>query len=151
VLAAAALDALLLITLGWSELVGPTSRSALWAVFGVAWVAAAVWSASACRRRLAACEVDPRKDSFLDALQYYLKGDYYQAEDILQRLIKTNQGDADARLALATLLRHTGRLDEALGQLDALTLLDGAEKWQLEIAQERRWLAEARTKAAVAA
>jgi cytochrome c-type biogenesis protein CcmH/NrfG len=77
-------------------------------------------------------------------VQHYLKGDYYQAEGILQRLIKTNAADADARLMLATLLRHAGRFDEAAGQLDALALVDGAEKWRFEISRERRRLAVVR-------
>jgi thioredoxin-like negative regulator of GroEL len=95
--------------------------------------------------------VDPQRDGFPDAIQLYLKGDYYRAEGVLQRLIAMDTGDADARLMLATLLRHAGRCDEAVGQLDALSLVDGAEKWQLEIARERQRLADAKTQATVAA
>ncbi len=143
-LAAAVLDVLLTITFGWSELIQQTSRSALWAVFGFAWVVASAWSVKTCRRRLASCEVDPQRDDFPQAVQYYLKGDYYQAEGALHRLIKTNGADADSRLMLATLLRHAGRFDEAVGQLDALALVDGAEKWRFEISRERQRLAIAR-------
>ena len=72
---------------------------------------------------LPAAKSNPQRDGFPDAVQYYLKGDYYQAEDVLERLIETNTGDADARLMLATLLRHAGRFDEAIGQLDLLALV----------------------------
>jgi hypothetical protein len=105
-------------------------------------VVASGWSAKTCRRRLAGCEVDPRRDGFPDAMQHYLKGDYYQAEGLLQRLIAKNAGDVDSRLMLATLLRHAGRFGEASGQLDALCAVDGAEKWRFEISRERRRLAE---------
>jgi hypothetical protein len=44
---------------------------------------------------------------------------------------------------LATLWRHTGRIDEASQQLDRLELMDGARKWILEIHQERKRLQEA--------
>jgi thioredoxin-like negative regulator of GroEL len=142
------LDVLLAITLGWTELVDQSSRIALWTVFGVAWVVGVGWSARTCRRRIAGCNPDPQRDGFPDAVQYYLKGDYYQAEVALQRLVKENTGDVDARLMLATLLRRAGRFDEAVGQLDLLTLVDGAEKWQLEITQERQRLAKAKVQAA---
>jgi cytochrome c-type biogenesis protein CcmH/NrfG len=80
-----------------------------------------------------------------------LKGDYYQAEHVLEELLRRNLRDVDARLMLATLLRHTGRLDEAAGQLDTLVRLEGASKWQWEIEQERDLLAEAKTEKATAA
>ena len=41
------------------------------------------------------------------------------------------------------MLRHAGRTAEAKAQLDALVKLEGAEKWALEIALERRSLDEA--------
>jgi thioredoxin-like negative regulator of GroEL len=142
--AGAVLDTLLTVSWGWSELVEQNTRSALWVVFGVAWVVASGWSTRACRRRLEACTVDPQCDAFTDAVQYYLKGNYYQAEGVLERLIKANAGDADARLMLATLLRHAGRCDEAAAELDALATIDAAEKWRPEITRERQRLATAR-------
>ena len=44
--------------------------------------------------------------------------------------------DVDAHLLLASLLRHTKRLNEAREQLQRLERLDGAEKWQMEIGRE---------------
>jgi hypothetical protein len=145
------LNLVLTITLGWSELVDQTSRSALWTVCGVAWIVATVWSVKKCRRQLASREVNPKQDAFPEAVQYYLSGDFYQAEGVLQRLIETNAGDVDARLMLATLLRHAGRCDEATGQLDILVRAEGAEKWRSEIDRERQRLADAKAQAAVAA
>jgi hypothetical protein len=52
---------------------------------------------------------------------------------------------------LATVMRRTGRLEEAAGQLDTLCRFEGSEKWGLEIQQERQRLAEARTQNATAA
>jgi hypothetical protein len=42
---------------------------------------------------------------------------------------------------LATLLRHTGRLEEAVEHLDRLQRMEGSEKWGLEIQRERELLA----------
>jgi len=58
-----------------------------------------------------------------------LKGDGYQAEQILEDLLRRNVRDLDARLLLATLLRRAGRVDDATRQLDTLACFEGADKW----------------------
>ena len=149
--AAAGLDLLLLASFGWSELIGEGVRSTLWVAFGVFWVVAGAWSARQCRRRAVTDQPDAHADAFTDALDHYLKGDYYQAEHVLEGLLRRNLRDVDARLMLATLLRHTERLDEAARQLDTLARLEGAGKWRWEIQRERDLLAEAKTEKATAA
>jgi thioredoxin-like negative regulator of GroEL len=144
------LDALLMASFGWSELIGPGIRTTLWASFAVVWGIAAGWSARAARRHSIGVP-DPQKDPFTEALDYYLKGDYYQAERMLELLLRRNIRDLDARLMLATLMRHTGRLDEAVRQLDTLARFEGAGKWDLEMRQERERLANAKTLKATAA
>jgi thioredoxin-like negative regulator of GroEL len=148
---AAVLDVLLLATFGWSELIGEGLRTTLWVAFGVFWATAVVWSVRQCRRRAAAENPNPKEDAFREALDHYLGGDYYQAEHLLEGLLQRNPRDLDARLMLATLLRHTGRLDEALWQLDTLARSEGAGKWEWEIQHERDLLAEARTEKIAAA
>jgi Flp pilus assembly protein TadD len=74
------------------------------------------------------------------ALDHYLKGDYYQAEQVLEGLLRQNIRDLEARLMLATLLRHAGRGDEARRQLETLARFEGAGKWELEIQAERQLL-----------
>ena len=142
---------MLLVSFGWSELIGQSLRSTGWVAFGVFWVVAAGWSARQCRRRADAGNPDPREDGFAEALDHYLKSDYYQAERVLENLLRRNLRDLDARLMLATLLRHAGRLDEAARQLDTLARFEGAGKWELEMQRERDLLAEAKTPRATAA
>ena len=50
----AGLNLLVLASFGWSELIGPSLRNTLWVVFGVVWVAAAMWSTRQSRGRAAA-------------------------------------------------------------------------------------------------
>ena len=149
--AAIVLDLLLLVSFGWSELVGSTLRSALWVAFGVFWVAAVAWSAKQLGGRTAPGNRDVNQDAFSEALDHYLRGDYYQTEHVLEGLVRENARDLDARLMLATLLRRVGRFDEAGRQLDTLTCYEGAEKWELEIQQERKLLETAKTNRATAA
>ena len=138
--AAGLLDLLLLASFGWSELIGPNWRISLWAAFGVVWAAAVGWSIGQCRRQAAAWGQTPENDPFAAAQDHYLKGDYYQTEQILEGLLRRNARDLEARLMLATLLRHADRRDEAARQLDLLGRLEGAGKWELEIEDERERL-----------
>lgn len=149
--AACVFDVLLAISLGWSELIGRNLRNGLWTAFAAAWIVAVVWSIRQCRRQAAVGEVEPEQDPFTAALNHYLRGNHYDAEQILDGLLRRNVRDLDARLMLATLLRHVGRLDEASRQIDALVRFEGAEKWALEIEQERKLLNEAKTRKASAA
>jgi hypothetical protein len=149
--AAALLDLLLLVSFGWTELISQNLRSALWAIFVVAWIATVVWSRKQCRRQAVVCSLETQEDSFGQAVDYYLQGDSYQAEQILESLLRRNVRDLDARLMLATLLRRGGRLDEATRHLDTLVRFEGAEKWEVEMQEERDLLAEAKTAKASAA
>ena len=140
----AILDLLLLGGLGWSELIAPDIRSAVWAAGGGVWLIAVGCSAVWCGRWRATAGSRPGNDVFGEAVNHYLRGDYFQAELSLQGLLRANIRDLDARLLLATLLRHTGRTEEAINQLDTLVRFDGAAKWEVEIEHERELLAEAK-------
>jgi tetratricopeptide (TPR) repeat protein len=143
VIAAALVCAAMVGSFGWTELITPAVRNALWASLAVVWCMAAIVSAVKLRRDPAKHEPGDGENPFARAVDLYLKGDYYQAERLLKKLLGKNIRDLDARLLLATLLRHTGRFDEASRQLDQLVCFDGAEKWELEIQAERELLAEA--------
>jgi hypothetical protein len=149
--AAILLDVLLAASFGWTELLDAKLRIICWSVLGVFWAAASIWSTKQVGRQARIETPEEEQDAFAEALDYYLKGDYYQTERILEDLLHKNLRDVDARLMLATLMRHTGRFDEAIGQLDVLGRFDGAEKWELEVRQERLLLADAKTNRASAA
>ena len=141
VAAAAGLNFAVACTLGWTELIGPDVRTALWVVLGIVWVGGAGYSALSGGPPPTLESADGAGDGFAEAARLYLEGNYVQAEQILEDLLSREQRDVDARLMLATLMRHAGRTDEATGQLDLLEKLDGAEKWELEIQRERGLLA----------
>jgi hypothetical protein len=149
--AAGLLDLLLLVSFGWTELIGQNVRMILWAIFVAAWIASIVWSQRQCRRQAIASSLQPEADTFGQAVDHYLKGDYYQTEQVLEGLLRRNARDLDARLMLATVLRRGQRFEEAKGQLDTLVRFEGAEKWNVEIEDERDLLAEAKTQKASAA
>jgi tetratricopeptide (TPR) repeat protein len=146
---AALVNLALLSSLVWSELLAPSVRTACWTAV------VAIWGSSAAlcygwdrRRQCAGGQAVRAERRFEEALGHYLQGNWFEAERALVGLLRHDPRDIDARLMVATLLRHTGRLDEAARQLDQLQRLEDARKWQWEIGCERQRLAEARAEAA---
>jgi hypothetical protein len=80
-------------------------------------------------------------DLFLQAQREYLNRHWFEAENLLLRWLRKHDRDVDAHLLLATLYRHTRRIEEAQERLTRLERLDGAAKWAWELAQERKLLA----------
>lgn len=139
---AAVVDLLLLASFVWVELLSPLHLRLGWLAVGALWGAAAVisvWSESrsAVPRGVTSAEV-----LFREALGEYLQGNWFEAEAILGRLVHLHPRDVEARLLLATLLRHTRRYNEALEQLDRLERLRDAQHWTREIASERQRIDE---------
>ena len=114
-----------------------------WLAIGTLWFGAAVLSAHNSRREVTE-EAVSTEGLFREALSEYLQRSWFEAERILVRLLHLYPRDVEARLLLATLLRHTRRYQEGLDQLTRLELLRDAERWALEIASEKYWIAEAR-------
>jgi hypothetical protein len=116
-------------------------------VVGGGWVAILVlWLASAWQGRRYLPEVcgtvgnRENEDLFIRAQGEYLKGHWYEAETLCRQLLQKSEMDVETRLMLATLCRRTGRMEDADRELAKLEQMDGAEKWALETARERRLL-----------
>jgi hypothetical protein len=145
--AAAALSAALVLSFGWSELIEPKLRTALWSALGLVWCSAAAIAFARRRTLMPAAETVPaRNDHFSQALDSYLHGDWFQAERILAQMVEENERDLESRLLLATMLRHLQRFDEAARHLDVLARFDGAERWEFEIRREHERIAEGKAK-----
>ncbi len=132
------LNAALLGTLVWRELLPSEVRSALWVVLGASWAAGALYSLLFDPELPPHQRIDSATDPFPRAVAEYLKGNWYEAERTLVNLVRRDVRDVPARLLLASLLRRVGRLEEAGRQLDALSRFEVAERWQLEIQRERQ-------------
>lgn len=139
---AALTNALLLATFVWVELLSPRYLQFAWLGTAAVWIGSAVLSAwfgqGVMPRRATSAEA-----IFREALREYLKGSWFEAERLLGRLVHIHPRDVEARLMLATLMRHTERFEEALEHLARLELLRDADKWAAEIAAEKRWIADA--------
>jgi hypothetical protein len=123
----------------WVDLVGSTVLWIGWIVAGVIWVGSVLflgWRGGLQDGKGAAA----RDDLFRRGLGEYLKGAWFEAESLFNQLITIDPRDVDARLMLATLLRHAGRPADAQRRLDELARLEKAEKWRQETERERELL-----------
>ncbi|MFI4877007.1 MAG: tetratricopeptide repeat protein [Blastopirellula sp. JB062] len=126
----------------WPELAGEWIHHGIWYVVTAVWTTSVGWSAY----RIARGGFD-RTDESVEALFHaaqneYLQGQWHQAEATLLRLLARDPRDAEARLMLATLYRHTRQFDAALDAIAKLNKLDAAGAWWPEIQRERRLLAQ---------
>lgn len=140
---AALTNALLLATFVWVELLSPRYLQFAWLGTGAVWIGSAAlsaWFGQGVPRRATSAEA-----MFRGALREYLKGNWFEAQRILGRLLHLHPRDVEARLMLATLMRHTERHEEALEHLSRLELLRDAGKWAAEIEAEKRWIADAQS------
>jgi hypothetical protein len=142
--AALALNVAVAGSLVWSELFPPAMRRISLVAVALFWAGSAVYSLIWDRADWPPRCAAPTDDAYPSALGHYLKGNWFEAERLLDQMLKQNARDLDAGLLLATLWRHTGRIEEAIAQLDRLQLFEGNQKWELEIARERQLLAAAR-------
>jgi hypothetical protein len=136
------LNLLLLSTFVWFELLGESLLTFGWLAAASVWLVSGVLACWSDRQRRDRQKAHSTEDLFRQALGEYLKGNWFEAETILGRLLRHDPRDLEARLMLASLLRHTRRLPEARQQLLRLERLEGAEKWRTEIGAELDLLTE---------
>lgn len=135
---AAALNVSLLAQFASTQPLSLTVVLSLWLAVATSWAGGFWWSIRELRQSQAPPSAEAEQDLFIQAQNEYLKGHWFEAEAKLDRLLRSNPEDVDARLLLASLLRHTRRLREASRQLDRLQRQDQSAKWQLEILLERK-------------
>ncbi len=86
---------------------------------------------------------DDHNRLFREAQQFYLRGEYFEAEALLQRIFNSGQPDVEAALMMVSILRRTRRWVQALYCIDRLMLLERASVWSLELQSERRRVQQA--------
>ena len=138
VLFAIALNFGLMATFVWPEMVSPLVRLSGWSGVLVFWVVAG-WIGLREASRLRNPSSEPQQQGlFVQAQTEYLKGHWLEAETLLRKILARDDRDAEARLMLASLLRHADRAGEAWVELDFLELSEAGRKWASEIARERQ-------------
>ena len=134
-----ALNYLLLASFLWSELAPLHLLRWAWCGVGAFWILG-IWQALSFLPQLEGSGSPASRELFLQAQAEYLQAHWFEAELLLERALKIDARDVEARLLLATMYRHTRRLEQAETELQRLERLERAEMWRLEIEGERRAL-----------
>jgi thioredoxin-like negative regulator of GroEL len=128
----------------WTTFVRPGSttpalRTVGWLTAACMWLAAIVIAMRKvpCRDE----QAEPATDAlFRDAQTEYLRGNWYQVQNLLGQLLERDRQDVDAGLMLASLYRRVNQTQQAREQLRRLARCESSAKWGLEIQRELEYL-----------
>jgi hypothetical protein len=81
---------------------------------------------------------------FNQAQREYLKGNWAEARELLERRLRLRPRDVESRLLLVSVLRRVGRFQAAVSEIELLEGMDEARPWGLELVKERERLLQAR-------
>lgn len=132
------LNTALLCTFVWTEIASVKVQVILWCASGLCLIYSATYS-FICVKRDASMQ-DTARDLLSRAQREYLRGQWSEAESKVRQILKRQPDDVEARLFLATILRHTKRPSEAMDELRRLSRKVGSAKWCMEIDHEWRQL-----------
>ncbi len=131
-------------TFVWPLLLGENFPYFAWPLILVVWFSSA-WVAYRSLPELLTVGSAPdeleteRSDTlFIRAQGEYLKGNWDAAERLLARQLTDNHRDIQSRLLLATLFRHTRKMDLAREQISELGKFDESVHWDFEIQREKQ-------------
>ncbi len=130
----------LVTTFVWPELVTPQLEVLAWLAVGCVWFACAAKSYRKPPYLRRGEQTGLTDALFREAQTEYLRGNWYQAEALLERVLADDVSDVDARLMLASLYRRVGRRRESREQLRVLGRAASSQKWELEIRRELEYL-----------
>jgi hypothetical protein len=137
-----ALNFLMLSSIQGLDVLSVTSRTWAWLLVGGLWLFSMIRAyhnlPNLSRQVDAGYEGSDDRGLFIQAQGEYLRGNWFEAETLLQQLLRISQTDIDAHFLLATLYRRTRRFDEAHARLNRMEQLDQVEKWRWEMVVERR-------------
>jgi len=134
---------MLLADLIWGEPLTPTMRNIGWGSIAIVWFLSALLGYWWERKNVAGRDPVEKDGIFDQALSNYLQGNWFEVECVLSDLLRKDVKDIEARLMLATLLRHTERFEEAKDQLDRLERFEEAYYWKFEIDREKEMWGQA--------
>lgn len=138
------LNLALVSTFLWPWSLGETFPLVAWPIILLIWITSA-WVAYKTLPdwvsvpKIATPDTPQRSDTlFIRAQQEYLRGHWPESETMLRRCLHNWPRDIEARLLLATLLRHTRRLYDASAELENLLKYDESINWISEIRREQK-------------
>ncbi|MDD3586356.1 MAG: tetratricopeptide repeat protein [Thermoguttaceae bacterium] len=126
----------------WTSLLPPSWYKWTYISLGVVWLVLSGMSAVFSKKFESTRNLDSQGELYLEVLNHYLKGEWEKTECCAKAILRYNPNDVEVLLLLATLYRHTRRLDLAQETLARLGLLEMSDKWCFEIYSEKMFVNE---------
>ena len=136
------LNTVLILNFYWTSLLPESWYKWTYISLGVAWLVLSAMSSAFSKRFESTRLLDSHGELYLEVLNHYLKGEWEKTECCAKAILRYNPNDVEVLLLLATLYRHTRRLDLAQETLTRLQLLEMSDKWYFEIYSEKMFLNE---------
>jgi hypothetical protein len=138
---AVVIDAAVIVTWIWSDLVELPVAIGIWTAAAAIFVVATVSAVQAFPPPIPLGRDAETEALFRAARDAYLARDWTGAETGLRSLLARSPADGEAQLLLGTLLRRVGRPTEARDALEKLSRADAGRAWQAVIERELARLA----------
>jgi tetratricopeptide (TPR) repeat protein len=138
------LNAAIICTYIWPRALGESFPIITWPMILLIWSSSIAFAYKSMPNWLETAKIaaaDESKQSdilFIRAQTEYLKGNWDETERLLRRCLGIWPRDIEARLLLATLLRHSRRLFDASEELAHLLKYDESTNWISEIRREQK-------------
>ncbi len=126
----------------WTDFPPHFIKQYYWFFFALTWIVLSICSYKDLHSYTQTKKYDEKGEAFLEAQTQYLHGNWFETECCIKNILKRNPGDVEARLFLATLLRHLKRYSEAQKALTELEKYEESSRWRYEILQERNAIQE---------
>ncbi|MDO5565655.1 MAG: tetratricopeptide repeat protein [Planctomycetia bacterium] len=136
------MNTVLILNFYWTSLLPESWYKWTYISLGVAWLVLSAMSSAFSKRFESTRLLDSHGELYLEVLNHYLKGEWEKTECCAKAILRYNPNDVEVLLLLATLYRHTRRLDLAQETLARLQLLEMSDKWYFEIYSEKLFLNE---------
>ena len=140
---AVVIDAAVIVTWIWSDLVELPVAIGVWTAAAAIFVVSTVSAVQAFPPPIPLGRAEERLGAGVAARDAYLARDWTAAEAGLRTLLARSPTDGEAQLLLGTLLRRVGRREEARDALEKLSRADVGQAWLAVIDRELARLAAA--------
>ncbi len=122
----------------WTEWISPLWLVSIWTGLGLAVVGAGVQSTLWTTGRKSGLSIEERTRTLCQSQEFYLQGNYFEAEQLLRKNLLSSEDDSESLLLLVSVLRRTGRAEDALEWIDHAMRREVAARWQTEFLHEKQ-------------
>ncbi|MDX1964272.1 MAG: hypothetical protein SFX18_14050 [Pirellulales bacterium] len=134
------LNLCILSTWVWLDLLPGAAWIGAWLILTGFWIISCYSNARALQKLAYISSGETSANLFIQAQTEYLRGNWFEAENHVERLLQRRSNDVEARLLLVAIYRESGHFQAATQELAIVETLSDAAGWRFEILREKAYL-----------